>query len=114
MKLLIDIFLIICLLLPTSFAADSKHACGTVSLYHLATLLGIEVSMEKTDTALKEKQGGSRITSFAELIDCGKDIGLELQGVKLTYTELQWSNNNHTFSLPGAPPLWMLPGMRKQ
>ena len=89
MKLLINIFLILCLLLPTSFAADSKHACGAVSLYHLATLLGIEVSLEKTDTALKEKQGGSRITSFAELIDCGKDIGLELQGVKLTYTELQ-------------------------
>lgn len=89
MKLLINIFLIICLLLPTSFAADSKHACGAVSLYHLATLLGIEVSLDKTDTALKEKQGGSRITSFAELINCGKDIGLELQGVKLTYTELQ-------------------------
>lgn len=89
MKLLISIFVIICLLLPTSFAADSKHACGAVSLYHLATLLGIAVSLEKTDTALKEKQGGSRITSFAELIECGKDIGLELQGVKLTYTELQ-------------------------
>lgn len=89
MKLLISTFLIICLLLPTSLDAESKHACGAVSLYHLATLLGIEVSLKNTDTALKEKQGESRITSFAELIDCSQAIGLELQGVKLTYTELQ-------------------------
>lgn len=92
MKLLINIFLIICLLLPTSFAADSKHACGAVSLYHLATLLGIEVSLDKTDTALKEQQDGSRITSLAELIACAKEIGLELQGVKLTYAQLQTFN----------------------
>ena len=89
MKLLISTFLITCLLLPTSFAAESKHACGAVSLYHLATLLGIEVSLDKTDTALKEKQDGSRITSFAELIACAKALGLELEGVKLTYAELQ-------------------------
>ena len=89
MKLLISTFLIICLLLPTSFAAESKHACGAVSLYHLATLLGIEVSLDKTDAALKEKQDGSHITSLAELIACAKEIGLELEGVKLTYAELQ-------------------------
>ena len=92
MKFFVSTFFILCLLLPTSFAADSKHACGAVSLYHLATLLGIEVSLDKTDTALKEKQDGSRITSFAELIACAKEVGLELQGVKLTYAELQTFN----------------------
>lgn len=92
MKLLVSTFLIICLLLPTSFAADSKHACGAVSLYHLATLLGIEVSLDKTDTALKAKQEGSRAASFAELTACAKELGLELQGVKLTYAQLQTFN----------------------
>lgn len=92
MKLLVSTFLIICLLLPTSFAADSKHACGAVSLYHFATLLGIEVSLDQTDTALKEKQEGHRAASFAELTACAKEIGLELQGLKLTYGQLQTFN----------------------
>ena len=89
MKFFVSIFFIICLLLPTSFAAESKHACGAVSLYHLATLLGIEVSLDKTDTALKAKQEGSHTTSFAELVTCAKELGLELQGVKMTYDQLQ-------------------------
>ena len=92
MKLFVNTFLIALLLLPASFAADSKHACGAVSLYHLATILGIEVSLDKTDTALKEKQEGSRTASFAELITCAKAFGIELQGVKLTYAQLQTFN----------------------
>ncbi|MCY3550545.1 MAG: DUF1573 domain-containing protein [Candidatus Poribacteria bacterium] len=89
MKLFVSILLIALFTLQLSFAVDEKHACGATSLYHLATILGIEVSLDKTDTVLKEKQEGNRVASFAELIDCAKEIGLELQGVKLTYTQMQ-------------------------
>ncbi len=78
------------LLLPVAFGQpDTRHACGAVSLYHLATLFGIEVALDKTDTALRETHEGGRVASFAELITCAKKIGLELQGVRLTYTQLQ-------------------------
>ncbi len=89
MKLFVSILLILLLTLQLSFAVDDKHACGAVSLYHLATILGIEVSLDKTDAALQEKKDGSRVASFTDIIACAKDIGLELQGVKLTYAQLQ-------------------------
>ncbi len=93
MKFLATLLLIILLILPVAYAqTDAKHACGAASLYHLATLLGLEVSLDTANTAVKAKQEGGRIASFVELIDCGNAIGLELQGAKLTYAELQMLN----------------------
>lgn len=90
MKVVVNVLLIALLILPPAFAADnSPHACGAVSLYHLANILGIEVELKQTDAALKRKNGRRSIASFAHLIDCARDIGLELQGFKLTYEQLQ-------------------------
>lgn len=90
MKVVVNALLIALLILPPAFAADnSPHACGAVSLYHLANILGVEVELEQTDDALRRKNGGRSVASFAHLIDCARDIGLELQGFKLTYEQLQ-------------------------
>ena len=90
MKVLVSTLLITLLILPIAFAeTDTKHACGAASLYHLATLLELQVSLDTADAALKAKEQSSRVANFAELIDCGKTLGLTLQGVKLTYAELQ-------------------------
>ena len=92
MKLFVSILLIVLFMLQLSFAVDDKHACGAASLYHLATILGIKVSLEKTADTLKEKQEGSRVANFADIIACAKEIGLALEGVKLTYQQLQHLN----------------------
>ena len=92
MKLFVSILLIALFMLQISFAIDEKHACGAASLYHLATILGIEVSLEKTADIVKEKREGSRVVSFADIIACAKEIGLALEGVKLTYQQLQQLN----------------------
>ena len=92
MKLFVSILLIALFMLQLSFAVDEKYACGATSLYHLATILGIEVSLDKTDAALQEKKEGSRVASFTEIIDCAKEIGVELRGVKLTYEQLRQFN----------------------
>lgn len=92
MKLFVSILLIALFMLHLSFAIDEKHACGTTSLYHLATILGIEVSLENTNAAFKDKKEDSPIASFTDIIAYAKEIGLELQGVKLTYAQLQTFN----------------------
>ena len=90
MKRLCFSLFILSLILPIFPAeTDAEHTCGAVSLYHLATLVGIQVSLDQTETALHAKQEGGRIANFIELIASGKKIGLELQGVKLTYAQLQ-------------------------
>ena len=90
MKVAVNALLIALLILPPAFSADNRpHACGAVSLYHLANILGVEVELEQTDDALRRKNGGRSVASFAHLIDCAKDIGLELQGFKLTYEQLK-------------------------
>ncbi len=90
MKTLGILFLITLLGLPHSFAqSDAQHACGAASLYHLATLLGKQASLEDVGASVKMEQQRTGVASFTELIDCGKAFGLELQGVKLTYPQLQ-------------------------
>jgi ABC-type bacteriocin/lantibiotic exporter with double-glycine peptidase domain len=77
------------MLIPTFLAADTPHTCGAASLYNLARILGIEVELEETDDALKQNNGKRLVNNFAELVASAKDIGIELQGVKLTYKHLQ-------------------------
>ena len=90
MKYLVYIWLLFLMLIPTFVAADTPPTCGAASLYNFARILGIEVELEDTDDALKENNGNSRVvTNFVELIAGAKDIGIELQGVVLTYKHLQ-------------------------
>lgn len=92
MNFFVSTLLILLSMLPLSFAVDDKHACGAVSLYHLATILGVKVSPEEIDNTLKSKSQGYPAASFEDLIACAKNIGLELQGLNLTYEQLQTFN----------------------
>ena len=89
MKFVIYIWLLFLMLIPTIVVADTPHTCGAASLYNLARILGIEVELEETDDALKQNNGKRPVNNFAELVASAKDIGIELQGVKLTYKHLQ-------------------------
>ena len=89
MKFIVNIWLLLLILIPTFLAADIPHTCGAASLYNLARILGIEVELEETDKALKQPDGKSLVNNFAELVASAKDLGIELQGVKLTYKHLQ-------------------------
>lgn len=89
MKFIVYIWLLFLMLIPTFLAADTPHTCGAASLYNLARILGIEVELEETDDALKQNNGKRLVNNFAELVASAKDIGIELQGVKLTYKQLQ-------------------------
>lgn len=89
MKFIIYTWLLFLMLIPTFLAADPPHTCGAASLYNLAQILGIEVELEETDDALKQKNRKRPVNNFAELVASAKDIGIELQGVKLTYKHLQ-------------------------
>ncbi|MYB66450.1 DUF1573 domain-containing protein [Candidatus Poribacteria bacterium] len=89
MKFIVNIWLLLLMLIPTFLAADTPHTCGAASLYNLARILGIEVELEETDKALKKPDGKSLVNNFAELVASAKDLGIELQGVKLTYKHLQ-------------------------
>lgn len=94
MKFIVHIWLLFLMLIPTFVAADTPHTCGSVSLYNFAQILGIEVKLEETDDALKQKSQKRLVNNFAELVASAKDIGIELQGVKLTYKQL------HKFDTP--------------
>ena len=89
MKFIVYIWLLLLMLIPIFVAADTPPTCGAASLYNLARILGIEVELEETDKALKQPDGKRLVNSFAELVASAKDIGIELQGVKLTYKHLQ-------------------------
>ena len=89
MKFIVYIWLLFLMLIPTFLAADTPHTCGAASLYNLAQILGIEVELEETDDALKQNNGKRLVNNFSELVASAKDIGIELQGVKLTYKHLQ-------------------------
>ena len=89
MKILINVLLIALLILPPAFAAEDKRASDVTSLYHLANLLGIQVSLVRIENTLIEKTEGHRVADFANLIAAAKEIGLELQERSLNYEELQ-------------------------
>ena len=89
MKVLVSILLIALLIFPPAFAAEDKHASDVTSLYHLANILGIQVSLAQMENTLTQKIEEHRVADFANLIDAAKEIGLELQERDLTYEELQ-------------------------
>ena len=91
MKSIVYIWLLFLLLLPSFVDADTPPTptCGAASIYNLARILGIEVELAGTDDALKQQNGERLVNNFKELVATAKDIGIELQGVKLTYKHLQ-------------------------
>ena len=89
MKFFVYIWLLFLMLIPTFLAADTSHTCGAASLYNFARILGIEVELEETDDTLKQNNEKRLVNNFAELAASAKNIGIELQGVKLTYKHLQ-------------------------
>ena len=77
------------MILPPAFAAADEQTSDVTSLYHLANILGIQVSLARIEDTLTEKSEGHRVTGFATLIDAAKEIGLELQERNLNYEELR-------------------------
>ena len=84
--LLIALFII----LPPAFAAaETKQTSDVTSLYHLANILGIQVSLAQIEDTLTQKSEGHQVAGFATLVDAAKEIGLELQERNLNYEELR-------------------------
>ena len=88
MKVLISL-LIVLLVLPLAFAAEDKQTSDVTSLYHLANILGIQVSLAHIENTLIEQAGEHHTGDFANLIDAAKTVGLELQEHSLNYEELR-------------------------
>ena len=89
MKVLIISLLIVLLVVPPAFAAEDKPTSDVTSLYHLANILGIQVSLMQVENVLIQKTEEPHDTDFANLIDTAEEIGLELREHNLTYEELQ-------------------------
>ena len=71
-----------------AFAADDKLASGAASLYHLANILGIEVSRERVENIVVEEAEGSYVVKFV-IIGAARTVGIELQERNLNYDQLQ-------------------------
>ena len=80
--------LIALLILSLALAADDKLASGAVSLYHLANILDIEVSLEQVENIVVEKARGTYVVNFV-IIDAARKIGIALQERNLNYEQLQ-------------------------
>ncbi len=80
--------LIALLIIPRAFAADDKLASGAASLYHFASILGLEVSLEQVENIVVEKARGPYVVNFV-VIDAARRIGIELQERDLNYGQLQ-------------------------
>ncbi|MDE0323465.1 MAG: cysteine peptidase family C39 domain-containing protein [Candidatus Poribacteria bacterium] len=89
MKVLVISLLIILIFLPIAFAAEDKQTSDVTSLYHLANILGVQVSLAQVENMLIQKTEGHHDTDFANLIDTAEEIGLELREHDLTYEELR-------------------------
>ncbi|MCG9130304.1 hypothetical protein J5I95_01345 [Candidatus Poribacteria bacterium] len=89
MKALVISLLIGLLVLPFAFAAEDKQTSDVTSLYHLANILGIQVSLAQIEDTLTQKTSEHRAAGFATLVDAAKEIGLELQERNLNYEELR-------------------------
>ena len=76
------------LILSLAFAAGQKITSGAASLYHLASMLGIEVSLEQVENIVVERAQGPYIVKFV-IIDAARRIGIELQERDLNYEQLQ-------------------------
>ena len=88
MKRLACSFLIALFIFSPVFAADDKLSSGASSLYHLANLLGLEVSLEQIENIVVEKARGPYVVNFV-IIDAARKIGIELQERNLNYKGLQ-------------------------
>ena len=80
--------LIALLILSPALAADDKLASAAANLYHLASILGIEVPLEQVENIVMEKAQGPYVFRFV-IIDAARKIGIELQERTLNYKELQ-------------------------
>ena len=80
--------LIALLILSPALAADDKLTSGAASLYHLASILGIEVPLEQVENTIVEKAQGPYVVNFV-IIDAARKIGIELQERNFNYKELQ-------------------------
>ena len=89
MKILINALLIVLLILPPAFAVEDKQSSDVTSLYHLAHILGVQVSLEQIENTLIQKTDGHHVADFANLIDAAKEVGLELRERNLNYEELR-------------------------
>lgn len=89
MKVLVISLFIVLIVLPIAFAAEDKQTSDVTSLYHLANILGVQVSLAQVENMLIQKTEGHHDTDFANLIDAAKEIGLELRVHDLTYAELR-------------------------
>ena len=88
MKLFVCSLFITLLILSPAFAADDKLASGATSLYYLASLLGLEVSLEQVENIVVERARGPYVVNFF-IIDAARRIGIELQERDLNYEQLQ-------------------------
>ena len=88
MKRLACSLLIALLILSPALAADDKLTSGASSLYHLANLLGLEVSLDQVENIVVEKARGPYVVNFV-IIDAARKIGIELQARNLNYKGLQ-------------------------
>lgn len=87
MKILITSLLILLLILSPVFAAEDKQTSDVTSLYHLANILGVEVSLAQIEDTFKNADE-HRLDDFEDIIDAAKVIGLELQERSLNYEQL--------------------------
>ncbi|MYA68479.1 hypothetical protein F4Y19_00005, partial [Candidatus Poribacteria bacterium] len=88
MKLFVCSLFITLLILSQAFAAEDKITSGAASLYHLASLWGLEVSVEQVENIVVERAQGPYVVKFV-IIDAASRIGIELQERDLNYEQLQ-------------------------
>ena len=89
MKVLVSTLLIAMLIFSPAFAAEDKHSSDVTSLYHLANILGVEVSLVQIEDTLTQKTKENRAADFATLIDAAKEVGLDLRERNLNYEQLR-------------------------
>ena len=89
MKILINVLLIALLILPPAFAVENKQTSDVTSLYHLAHILGVQVSLAQVENTFIHEAGEHHIVDFANLIDAAKEVGLALQERNLNYEDLR-------------------------
>lgn len=76
------------LILSSAFAVGQKITSGAVSLYHLARILEIEVSLKQVENIVMQRAQGPYVAKFV-IVDAASRIGIELQERSLTYEALQ-------------------------
>ena len=86
-RLACTLFIALLIFSPT-FAADDQLTSGAANLYHLANILGIEVSPEQVKNIVVEEAEGSYVVKFV-IIGAARTVGIELQERTLNYDQLQ-------------------------